>query len=303
MKEKDNVASPHRTGNGELHEIDHYIKNDESLGAAGGIYSSVHDLSKWMLLHLNGGRYGDSLSSRLITEESYNELWKPHTQISFDVKTKPPHNTHFKAYGLGWVLQDRGGYVTVEHTGGLPGMLSRTVLVPELNVGVVVLTNTSPGGNSYWTLAMHIADGYLGVKRTDWVSWANNRLDKQQTVGDSVTTAVWEKIKNNKSEAPDFSNYVGVYEDRWFGKIRVWQKGGGLWMKSVRSPRLTGQMFFYRANTFAVEWEYEDDPCDAFAMFTLNENGQAVGLKMKGISPNIDFSYDFQDLDLKRVNK
>ena len=41
--------------------------------------------------------------------------------------------------------------------------------------------------------------------------------------------------------------------------------------------------------------------CDAFATFTLDEEGKAVGIKMRGISPNIDFSFDFHDLDLKRV--
>jgi hypothetical protein len=60
-------------------------------------------------------------------------------------------------------------------------------------------------------------------------------------------------------------------------------------------------MHYYQANTFAVKWEYQDMPCDAFAMFQLDENGRATGLKMKGISPNIDFSFDFQHLDLKRV--
>ena len=41
--------------------------------------------------------------------------------------------------------------------------------------------------------------------------------------------------------------------------------------------------------------------CDAFAMFGLDENGKAQSILMKGISPNIDFSFDFQDLDLHRV--
>jgi hypothetical protein len=43
--------------------------------------------------------------------------------------------------------------------------------------------------------------------------------------------------------------------------------------------------------------------CDAFAIFALDEEGKAQSLKMKGISPNIDFSFDFQDLDLKRVEE
>ena len=40
---------------------------------------------------------------------------------------------------------------------------------------------------------------------------------------------------------------------------------------------------------------------DAFALFNLDEEGIAQSIKMKGISPNIDFSFDFQDLDLKRI--
>jgi hypothetical protein len=36
------------------------------------------------------------------------------------------------------------------------------------------------------------------------------------------------------------------------------------------------------------------------AMFSLDEAGKAQSIQMKGISPNIDFSFDFQDLDLKK---
>ena len=62
-------------------------------------------------------------------------------------------------------------------------------------------------------------------------------------------------------------------------------------------------MSFYKANTFAIKWEYKDMNCDAFAMFSLDEDGKAQSIKMKGISPEIDFSFDFQDLDLQRVKK
>jgi hypothetical protein len=62
-------------------------------------------------------------------------------------------------------------------------------------------------------------------------------------------------------------------------------------------------MAFYNANSFAIKWEYQAMNCDALAMFSLDETGKAQSIKMKGISPNIDFSFDFQDLDLKRVEK
>ena len=103
------------------------------------------------------------------------------------------------------------------------------------------------------------------------------------------------KVKNE--------NFVGVYEDKWFGKVEVFLKAGHLWFRSYRSPKLNGSMSLYKASSFAIKWEYQDMNCDAFAIFSLDEEGKAQGIKMKGISPTIDFSFDFQDLDLKRIDK
>ncbi len=58
-------------------------------------------------------------------------------------------------------------------------------------------------------------------------------------------------------------------------------------------------MFFYKANAFAIKWVYRDMNADAFAMFILDKEGRATGIEMKGISPNIDFSFDFQDSKTK----
>jgi hypothetical protein len=252
---------------------------------------------------LNNGKYGTDLKEQLISEQNHAELWKPYTNIGFSIVPDLPYRSHFQAYGLGWFLQDRAGVIMVEHTGGLPGMLSRTILIPELNVGIVVLTNTDPGGYSYWTIAMEIADAYLGVERKDWISFAEKRIQNSEKESDSVATAVWNIVSHAKSDTQNFNNYLGTYHDNWFGDIKISLQDGKLWFRSLRSPKLTGEMFFYKANTFAIKWDYTDMPCDAFAMFGLDENGKAVRIKMKGISPNIDFSFDFQDLDLKRVTK
>ena len=39
---------------------------------------------------------------------------------------------------------------------------------------------------------------------------------------------------------------------------------------------------------------------DAYVVFELDERGVGSGIRMKPVSPLTDFSYDFQDLDLKR---
>jgi len=303
VKNKSNVAFPHAIKDEKLRQLKPYLKNDESIGAAGGIYSSVNDLSKWLILHLNNGKYGNDLSEQMISKKNHSELWKAHTNIGFNVEPELPYKTHFSAYGLGWSLSDKNGYIIVEHGGYLPGMLSRTILIPELNVGIVVLTNTDPGAYNYWTITQEIMDAYLGVERKDWISEGKIWVENSAAETDSITTAVWKTVSIAKSKKSSNNNFTGNYRDDWFGDVEISVRNEKLWFTSKRSPKLNGEMFFYKANTFAIKWEYQDIPCDAFAMFNLDENGKAISIKMKGISPNIDFSFDFQDVDLKRIKK
>ena len=60
-------------------------------------------------------------------------------------------------------------------------------------------------------------------------------------------------------------------------------------------------MQFYKDNTFAIMCPDRDLECDALTVFELDNKGIAQSFTMKGISPSIDFSYDFQDLDLQRI--
>lgn len=300
LKDKSNLALPHSTVNGKLVELKSYSNYDESFSAAAGVFASVNDLSKWLMLHLNNGKLGDK---QLISVKNHNELWKPQTNINFSVIPSKPYKSHFRSYGLGWNLSDKNGFIVAEHTGGMPGMLSRTIIIPELNVGIVVLTNTDPGGYSFLTIGSQIMDGYLGVEKTDWIADADKRLKKRESESDSVTTAAWKTVAKANTKNLNKENFIGTYQDNWFGKVNIALKDGKLWMKSIRSPKLNGEMFFYKANTFAVKWEYQDMPCDAFAMFTLDENGKAIAIKMKGISPDIDFSFDFHDLNLIRIEE
>ena len=61
-------------------------------------------------------------------------------------------------------------------------------------------------------------------------------------------------------------------------------------------------MHFYNANAFVIKWDDRELDADAFAIFSLDEECLAQRIRMKGISPDIDFSYDFQDLDLHRAD-
>lgn len=301
IKNKRNLARPHSTEIGNLKIIEGDIGGSQINGAAGGIYSTVEDLSRWMLVHLNNGKYGTNLEEELFSEENHREMWKIHTILN--VNRSPRYNSHFAGYGLGWFLTDVKGNMRVSHTGGLPGMISITMMIPDINLGVVVLTNTSDGG-AYVIRAVTrtIVDSYLELDDFGWTDTLYVALRKRRNNANSVIAEVWKTVKSVNSDHIKVADYIGVYEDNWFGKVEVFMKADQLWFKSHRSPKLNGPMSYYKANAFAIRWEYQAMNADAFAIFTLDEEGKAQSIKMKGISPNIDFSFDFQDLDLQRIN-
>ncbi len=105
--------------------------------------------------------------------------------------------------------------------------------------------------------------------------------------------------KNSVKEIAD-SIYTGNYSDKWLGEVVISVKNGKLWFDSERSPKLTGQLIFYRGNSFIVKWVDRSMDADAYVMFDLDETGKASGIKMKPISPLTDFSYDFQDLEFSK---
>jgi CubicO group peptidase (beta-lactamase class C family) len=293
-----NIAMPHNDVNGKCLPLPHFrhIVN----GAAGGIASNVNDLSKWLLLQLNKGRYGDALQYNLFSEGSQREMWQIHTTLP---TSKPGrYNTHFNGYGLGWFLSDKKGNMVVEHTGGLPGMLSKTMLIPDLNMGLVVLTNTEPGGGAMFNaMSQSIMDAYLHLDAFDWIKAMDDRLKSSTSTSDSVTVSVWKSVESNQNKLVNTKPYLGMYEDKWFGKIEVFSKEGRLWIRALRSPKLNGPLQYFKDDIFAVKWEYQDMNADALVTFEKNKHGKVRGMAIKGISPNIDFSFDFQDLNPVKI--
>lgn len=300
IRDMSNVAMPHSNEGGVLKELNVYTDPHKLFGAAGGIYANVEDLSKWMLCHLNKGNFA---GKTLISERNHSELWKIQTPIDFNATPPDRYRSHFEAYGLGWDLKDENGYIIVSHTGGMPGMLSHTLLIPELNAGVVVLTNCAPGGLSFYSLTNAIKDEFLGVEPVDWIGMVNNYVQGDEAQSAEVVNAIWATTEKAKISKEQLVNFCGSFEDDWFGEVVIEEKNDALWFRSLRSPKLSGQLFYYKANTFVAKWNYREMNCDAFVSFQLDEEGKAQHFEMKGIAPNIDFSFDFQDLHFERKNQ
>jgi CubicO group peptidase (beta-lactamase class C family) len=297
LKDTSNVIVPHVPIDGKLKVISRY--KNQILDAAGGIYSNVNDMSKWVIMQLNNGKYGTE-NKQIFSEKEHNEMWTPQTIIP--VTTKPPYNTHFRSYGLGWFLSDVKGYKQVTHTGGLEGIVTQVTLLPELNLGIIVLTNQQ-SGDAFSAITNTIKDSYLGIKSEDYVTLYRKWEKEDEETGDKTTDEVWSLVTKNKTEniKIDINNYVGTYKDVWFGEIVISEKKGKLFFTSKRSPQLAGELFLHKDKNLVVKWNNAFFHADAHLFFEFDKNGKAIGIKMKPISELTDFSYDFQDLDFKKV--
>lgn len=301
MSGLENLATPHMVVDGELETISWFEHNPDHMnGALGAILSNASDLSQWMLVQLNEGQYGTSLEKQLFSRQSQREMWKIHTTIN--VRPNARYKPNFSGYGLGWRLGDMDGKFTVSHSGDLSGMLSKTIMIPELELGVVVLTNSYYGGGGvFQSVSQTILDAYLGLDPYDWTAYYLERHLNNEGSASEEVNRVWEVVENGDHHGVLLENYLGIYDDKWFGRAEIYLKDGSPWFRSLRSPELTGPMYHYRANAFAIKWENRELDADAFVIFNLDEEGKAQQITMKGVSPDLDFSYDFQDLYFERT--
>ncbi|SEG07158.1 serine hydrolase [Flavobacterium urumqiense] len=297
LKDSTNIIAPHVPIDGKLKVIKRY--QNQLFDAAAGIYSSVNDLSKWTIMQMNIGKYGTE-NKQLFSEKEHNQMWQMQTIIP--VTTRAPYNTHFSGYGLGWFLSDVKGFKQVTHTGGLEGIVTQVTLIPELQLGIIVLTNQQSGA-AFNAITNTIKDSYLGIKSEDYVTIYSNKLKANEETADKVTDEVWAAVAKNKTDKIkiDFNTLKGTFKDNWFGEIIISEKKGKLYFASKRSPQLTGEVFFYKKDNYVVKWNNAYFHADAHLFFEFDPSGKAIGIKMKPISELTDFSYDFQDLDFKRA--
>ncbi|MGA7437882.1 MAG: serine hydrolase [Luteibacter sp.] len=277
-------------------------KNNPS---AGGIYSSVHDLSKWMTMQLAGGVYTDAngREQRLFSAARQKEMWSLLTPIRISEPSVPELKAavpNFSGYGEGWFVSDYRGHKLVWHTGGWPGMVSRLTLVPDLNLGVVVLTNQESGA-AFQAVTMRALDAYMDAPKTDWIAaYAASVKKAEGNADDSMKKHEADRAKGAKPSLP-LDGYAGTYRDPWYGDVKVAKQGGKLVMTFTKTAQLTGTLEPWQHDTFIAHWNDRSLNGDAFVNFALDPDGKVREVRMEPVSPLTDFSFDFQDLRLAPV--
>jgi CubicO group peptidase (beta-lactamase class C family) len=292
FKPGDDYAFPHSKVDGQLQAID--FVNLDNAAPAGSINSSAAEMAKWITLQLNHGKFPTGIE-RLFSEAQSREMWSAQTILPAGDRPGPlaPLSAKFAAYGLGWGMRDYHGRKLVGHTGGVAGFVSRVMLVPEENLGVVILTNAEQGG-AFDSILYHILDHYFAVAATDWITAFKDATDEQEKAA-MQTMIDFDKRRATVKPSLPLNEYAGIYNDAWYGPATIRMEKDQLVFTLDHTPKAVADLQIWQYDTFKAHFRDRTIE-DAFVTFALNPAGHVDHFTMTAVSPLADFSFDYQDL-------
>lgn len=279
LNAKGNFATPHKTYVNENTPIDWV--NWDNMGAAGGIISSVSDMAKWMIFNLNQGVLE---RDTLLSPSQQNILWTPHNNYTLLLTSKENlPGRHFAGYGLGWGLQDYHGRMMVSHGGGYDGMYSRVAMVPDENLGVVILTNSMSGISG--PLSYYLINEFIREDQKDWVE---EMYSPQQPFAGVAEIKAARKSDTNPTLS--LNDYVGTYHADMYGEITIKNENGKLRLDFSHSPDLSATLSHWHYDSWKIEWDQVHAWFDfGLLSFDLNDELKITGMKIN--VPNGDIFF------------
>ncbi len=284
LSDFENIATPHTDFEDHVIAIDYL--NWDNVAAAGAIISSVEDVSQWLKLQLNQGVWeGDTIFS----PDRSREMWSQNTVLGiygFSERTWP--STFFKSYGLGWSLSNYLGHKVVGHSGGYDGMISYTCMVPDENLGFVILTNKN--SSVYYPLMYKTLDVFLDGGDEDWSEFILGLMETRKAAD---AKAKEEKLKNrieNTKPSLELPAYAGTYGGELYGDATVEIENDAFFVQFVPSPKFRGKLKHLHFDTFEITFTGFSSLPPGTCAFILDAEGKVGEMKIDVPNPDFDFT-------------
>ena len=286
LGEQENVASPHYRVDGEVRVIEN--ASVDPVAAAGSVWSSVSDMSRWMR-YLLTGRTADG--RKLLSDETHRELFRPQTLVDADefYPTQRLTKPHWMTYGLGWFQHDYDGRAVDFHTGSIDGMVAIHGLIRDEGIGVYVLGNLDHAEVRH-AIMYHVFDEFGGergqpggpVVRRDW------NAELLGLYGALAEEARARRLERDAERRADTSpsvplgRYAGTYSDPFYGRVTVTLSDTSS-LVLHRGPGLTGALSHWHYDTFQVRWDAAWRG-SALVTFRLGGAGDVSAIELGGAS-------------------
>ncbi|MFC1893369.1 serine hydrolase domain-containing protein [Chloroflexota bacterium] len=233
------------------------MRNVDNIGPAGAINSNVLDMAQWLRLQLGHGEYE---GRRLISEENLIETWTKQINIVESV-----------GYGMGWMIREWEGQPVIEHGGNVDGFSAQVAMLPESNLGFVLLTNahTSPLPPQAINLVWNTL---LGAIPTDT---DGTGTDYEPYLGEYIT---------------DF----GPLKDRLYtvlvqsGHLAI--DAAGEVVYELKEPEEEGKWYFVDSDEIAVSFDQDDD--GNVSVMMIHQSGLSFEIPRVGVVIQPDIPLD-----------
>lgn len=254
-------------------------RQPDAQSPAGGVSSSINDITKWMRLQLNEGTFEER---RIVDKAALEETHHPQILTGFSPLDGLP-----EFYGLGWgVSYNSKGLLRLSHSGAFAmGAATFVGLVPAKKLGIAVLTNASPVG-----VAEAIGNTFLdivlfGKAREDWLPLFKSVFKK---MNDAEKSKLWDFSKPPDSPHPsaDKAAYVGTYANDFFGHIEILEREDGLAIGLGPDQSHIVALNHWDHDTFYFETFGENAEGRSGVSFMFNPTGRAMRVLLENLNKN-----------------
>ena len=265
-----NLAQPH-IWDEEFKKISIIQEKGDNLAPGGFIYSSAVEMSSYMRLMLNNGVIDNDT---IISPKIIKEIFKP--QIIY--ADGGIFKNEFSSYGFGWWLTPVNGHKVIEHSGGIDGMSAQLVMIKDMNLGFVILTNASKEPSTFVLRALllnelldeNLPDNFYSKVK----DWRENHIKEKRESLKNISRS----LNTNPSLA--IKDYSGKYTDKMYGAILINNiKEGDLEISFSHTEVFKGKLEHWHFDTFKIDW-YDIRVPDGFLTFNFNSKREILGFSI-----------------------
>ena len=252
-------------------------RNADAQSPAGGISTSVRDLTRWVRLQLGNGMFeGRELIKAAALEPT-------HTPVIRMFQDSITHRDDF--YGLGWIIDYTPHGTVWAHAGGFTkGARTLVQLIPARQIGIVVLTNAFPTGFPEGIAASFFDIVFDGAPSRDWTAAWNGFFASLFGPANEAAIAQYGTPPVNASPALPPATYAGTYANDYLGQVRVVADGADLMLYQGPGGKISHRLMHFDRDTFTMHASPESPDVPSPLVFSIGGNGKATTLTIDGLN-------------------
>jgi CubicO group peptidase (beta-lactamase class C family)/beta-lactamase class A len=302
LKRKTNFSFGHARFYNDIRIVEKFM--DQNIGdagnAAGGIVSNAKDMANWLITQLDSGR--TPLNERVLPPAATADLWKiirpmPISKVDSAIR---PSQSDFWGYASGFRSYNYGKYKVIGHGGALSGFVSQIAMVPDLKLGVVVLTNQASTA-AYWSVIYQVLDYYMDNPSFDWIGGYKKVQDSAVARALARKKAVTiEKVEGDHPSLP-LEKYAGNFMEPLLGRVTIQPENGGLVLRFDNTDHMVADLRYFQYNNFIASFRDVPRTTEAYVSYGLKADGTIDRVRIHVTDP--DSYLDFTEMELTPIKE